>query len=122
MNTVRDLANTKRLSGRPAYPVGRPFPRFPLLTEMTFGPHALSAYATDGGVRDALGARMAELAVLSQRYTILVVSQINNRNARAPQPLGAMKGASAIEQSLWAAVAYGDTGDGKSRALVLAKL
>jgi hypothetical protein len=219
MNTVREMSQKKTAAGRPDYPVGRAFKRFPMLTEMTFGLHGLmalyggtgigkstlaaalaadamdadfpcvyydgentfevdgvedsltqariaqnfevtdarfssffitskyqeavdqiktfprgllvvdtvqssiaaSAYEVDNGVRDALTARMAELAELSRRYAVLVVSQINNRNATAPQPLGAMKGASAIEQSLWAALALGVDKAGQ-RVLVLAKL
>jgi hypothetical protein len=213
------MAIEKKKSGRTAYPVGHPFPRFPLLTEMTFGlqgifalyggtgigkstlaanlaadvvaedfpvvyydgentffteagtedsltasrisqmydptasrfnhfliesdyQKAVNQLATlqrglfvvdtvqssigadgadrDGGVRDALTARMSELAQLARQYPILLVSQVNNRSAQAPQPLSAMKGASAIEQGLWTAVAYGVEGD--HRVLVLRKL
>jgi hypothetical protein len=218
MNSLKEMALRKRMTGRAAYPVGRPFPRFPMLTEMTFGLHGVFAlyggtgigkstlaanlaadvmgedypcvyydgencfsnegdddsltlarieqtynpldarfasffitpdYQTaidklvtlprgflvvdtvqssigatgterDGGVRDALGARMAELGVLGRRYGVLLVSQLNNRSATGPQPLAAMKGASAIEQGVWAALAYGVDGD--DRALVLQKL
>ena len=220
MNSVRDMIQQKRNSGRPVYPVGRAFARFPLLTEMTFGLQGIFVVVGATGVgKSTLAAHLAAdvvgesfpgvyydsensygddsltfgridhsygddprldhlahttkfeqalewtrarsprgflvvdaipgsldisdhdasldagplrglerrskqlIALAEEGYAVLVVSQTNDRNTKVPPSLGALKGASALEQMAWTVVAYGTNSKaGDLRAVVLRKL
>ena len=79
----------------------------------------------DAGVLHALERRAKELITLANEgYAILVVSQTNDRNSKQPPTLGALKGASALEQMTWTVVGYGTARKtaADTRALVLRKL
>ena len=224
MNSVREIIQRNKTTGR-SYPQARAFPRFPLLTEMTYGLHGIfivvgatgvgkstlaahlaaevvgedfpgvyyeseNTFETEDGIGSFLfprighsygdDARLDHLAhttdfeqakhwlrertprgflvidtiqgsldiadhasnldagplrglerrskeiidLTHEGYAVLVVSQTNDRNTKTPPTLGALKGASALEQMAWAVVAYGTSGTKAPdmRAVVLRKM
>lgn len=79
----------------------------------------------DAGVLHSLERTSKEpIALADAGYAILAVSQTNDRHSKQPPALGALKGASALEQMAWTVVGYGisKTDDEHTRTAVLRKL